>query len=286
MMLAVLVMFWVQLPSLRQLDQQLRVNEGLRGLLKRHTGYGLAFCPGEGELTAAKRLLARMGKVYGEAIGIRPRRVPSRCASPLPMRFTTTSPCASWRASSITTWWSPTRTRGASRDAPESGHWIVSIPSENDHIQIYETDEYRYECWEVDLGGGWRYIQALRFRMKVAVITDEEGNKRVKRHKDKAATVHKAAIITDLPPERAPAVAVAMLFEARWWVENTAFHELAGNWKFDRIYVHDPSLESAPSQTPSPEGEAQMKIRRARCGCLRSWPCWRSTPCRSTSTGT
>lgn len=112
-------------------------------------------------------------------------------------------------------------------------------------MQSYETDEHRYECWEVDLGGGWRYVESLRYKMKVEVIQDKEGQKRVRRRRDAAATVHKAVAITNLAADAAPAVAVAMLFEARWGVENTAFHELAGEWKFDRAYVHDDKAGAA-----------------------------------------
>ncbi len=343
-MLAVLVMFWVKLPSVRQLDQRLRANEGLRGLLKQHTGYGLAFCddtvrdalavanwrslhallhlqgqrgvkqwsarhwkdselaqrlrpihseelaskvviaidghehfcsyetvcdlcrertlkrgketfveryhtvvvahwvgshpslvldvefvrPGEGELTAAKRLLARIGKVYGKAIGI---VLADALYDNQPMRELARKLNYNLVVSH----------RDERREPGRSGERELDrIDPKREHPhQFYETDKYRYECWEVDLGGGWRYVEALRYQMKVVVITDKEGNKRVKRQIDDAASVHKAALITDLAPERAPAVAVAMLFEARWWVENTAFHELSGEWKFDRIYVHD-----------------------------------------------
>ena len=344
MMLAVLVMFWVKLPSLRQLDQRLRANEGLRRLLKRYTGYGYAFCddtvrdafavsdwralqallhlqgqrgikqwgarhwkdgelarrlrpvhsqelaskvviaidghehfcayetvcdlcrvrnlkkgketfveryhtlvvaqwvgshpslaldvefvkPGEGELTAAKRLLARIGKVYGDAIGI---VLADALYDNQPMRELARKLHYNLVVSHRDERREPGRTGERALDRTD--------PKRERPHQFYETDEHRYDCWEVDLGGGWRYIEALRYKMKAVVTTDKEGNKRVKRQKDAEATVHKAAIITDLAPDRAPAVAVAMLFEARWWVENTAFHELSGEWKFDRIYVHD-----------------------------------------------
>jgi hypothetical protein len=44
--------------------------------------------------------------------------------------------------------------------------------------------------------------------------------------------------MTDLPVHEAPAVAVAMIMETRWWIENTGFHEQATPWGLDRPYVH------------------------------------------------
>jgi hypothetical protein len=354
MLLAVLVMFWVKVPSFRQLDQRLRANAGLRSLLERHTGYGLAFCddavrdalaqasyqslhallhlqglrgiknwgarywstsalalrlrpvhaqevaskviiavdghehfcgyqtacdlcrtrtrrvkrrgaivevteryhtivvahwvgthpslvldvefvkPGEGELTAAKRMLARMGKVYGEAIGTVLVDALYDCQ---PMRTLMSKLNYKLVVAHRDETRDPGRTARLALDRTD--------PKRERPMQSYETDEYRYECWEVDLGGGWRYVESLRYKMKVVIIQDKEGNKRVQRRRDAAATVHKAVAITDHTAEAAPAVAVAILFEARWGVENTAFHELAGEWKFDRAYVHDDKAGAA-----------------------------------------
>lgn len=51
-------------------------------------------------------------------------------------------------------------------------------------------------------------------------------------------TVRHRNVVTDLPAERAPALAVSILGETRWWIENTGFHELAGAWSLDRAFVH------------------------------------------------
>lgn len=50
--------------------------------------------------------------------------------------------------------------------------------------------------------------------------------------------VQTGACITDYTPKEVPAVAIALLMETRWWIENTAFHELAGQWSLDRAFVH------------------------------------------------
>jgi len=52
------------------------------------------------------------------------------------------------------------------------------------------------------------------------------------------AGVEKGACVTNLPEAIAPPQAVATLMMERWSQENTGFHELVGQMKLDRAYVH------------------------------------------------
>lgn len=168
--------------------------------------------PKESELTAAYRLAERLGKVYGQQIGTvvvdglytgRPfRKLLHSLAYAIVVRL-------------------KSREDGAHEDP---GWWLDEEAAlQREPSQRYSESGTRtlYETWEVPAGKGLRLIRVHRTR-------------KVGEHKQ----IQDGACITDLPLDPARPVAVALMMETRWWIEDTGFHELAGPMHLDRAFVH------------------------------------------------
>lgn len=168
--------------------------------------------PGEEERGAAKRLVKRLSAVFGRAIGT---LLTDALYDEEPFRKVVRDAGYSMVVRHKDKRREPGRTckarldqRDPGRAKPDRRHWEAST-------------RRRYECWdepELADGTGRRYVEACR--------TDKDGK------------VHKGGCVTDLPQLQAPATAVAMLMETRWWIEDTGYHELAGEWNVDRPFVH------------------------------------------------
>ena len=166
--------------------------------------------PGKGELSAAYHLLERVGRQYGDKIGI--------------VLADALYDCNPWRSlarkhrykmvhAHRDTRRDPGRTARRELDARDRRREKPDITYRD------ASNGNHYAVWEQPISeGSQRYIEAIR--------TGKDG------------TVHKASIITDLPAGSASAVAAVILYETRWWIENSAFHELAGKWSFDHAFVH------------------------------------------------
>jgi transposase len=166
--------------------------------------------PGKGELSTAYKLLERLGRVYGKAIGI--------------VLADALYDCEPWRALAQKQNYRVVHAQKDKRRDP--GHSARRALDRRDperrnpdwtHRDPVAHDVYR--VWEQSIAeGARRYIDATR--------TSRDG------------TVHRVTLVTDLPMEMANAVAVVRLYEVRWWIENTAFHELQGQWALGHAYVH------------------------------------------------
>jgi hypothetical protein len=170
--------------------------------------------PGEGEQAAAYRLVERLEQTYGKAIGT---LVADAAYDGEPFR----------RAAGKAGYTFVIRHKNANIDPGRSLKRAIDRRDRERALpdQIYnETGRRRrYQCWDqTDSDLQLRYIEARRTTRAVRSGKEEE---------------HKGACITNLPKERAPAVAVAMMMETRWTIES-GFHELVGEWTMDRAFVH------------------------------------------------
>jgi len=166
--------------------------------------------PGKGELSTAYKLLERLGQVYGKAIGI--------------VLADALYDCEPWRALARKHNYRVVHAQKDERKDP--GHSARLALERRDRERQNPDWTYTdpsthavYRVWEQPIAeGARRYIDATR--------TSKDG------------TRHRATLVTDLSKESANAVAVVRLYEARWWIENTAFHELQGQWSFGHAYIH------------------------------------------------
>lgn len=168
--------------------------------------------PGENEKVAARRLLPRLKAAYGDRIGI---VVADAMYDDEPFR----------------------------RMVAELGYRSVVVHKDNNHTFAVEAqaalderdpDRLRpdwkhrpdprlaYNVWEQPAGG--------RRLVEVRRTTKERRSAREHRWKSQA--------LTDLPADRASAVAVGIILEERWEIENKGFKQLVEDWKLDRAYVH------------------------------------------------
>lgn len=161
--------------------------------------------PGEGELTAAYRLVERLGQTYGDKIGILTGDGLYDCE---PIRF------LAQQAGYHTV----IRQKREDREPGKSARKSLGQqdPDRERPDRRHREGPRRYACWDVPVDGR-RYVEVHR---RVGDKTQVGG------------------CLTSLPARQAPAIAVAMIMETRWWIENTGFHELSGAWSFDRAFVH------------------------------------------------
>ena len=173
--------------------------------------------PGENELAPALRLIQRLARVYGLEIGT---IVADAFYDVEPFRQAVQKAGYHWlirQKDQRRGTWMLLKRRIDARD-PER-----QVPQQC-HRDPYKRQ--RYDCWyEAECPGSIsrRYVEFRR--------TDASVNCR-------PPELHTGACVTDLPAKDAPAVAVAMMMQARWGEENTGFHELAGEWNLDRAFVH------------------------------------------------
>lgn len=170
--------------------------------------------PGEGELPAAYRLIKRLAKVYGQEIGT---LVGDAAYDGNPFRSLALK----------SNYHFVVRHKNGNIDPGRSAKKEIDKYDPNRTCPKREYRDYdrkqTYACWEhTGPLDGWRYVEARRTRtLKKGTVEVQTG-----------------ACITDYTPKEVPAVAIALLMETRWWIENTAFHELAGQWSLDRAFVH------------------------------------------------
>ena len=168
--------------------------------------------PNEGEQTAAYRLVERLDKEYGQAIGT---LVGDALYDSEPFR----------------------------RVAGKAGYWIVvrqknkqiapgrvlrarlnlrdpdRLQPDGRQVEKHGAGSRSYRCWEEPdpTLGDLRFVEAER-------VTTTKAGKR---------EVQTGACLTTIPAKMAPPVAVAMLMQKRWIIES-GFHELAGGLDLDR----------------------------------------------------
>lgn len=182
--------------------------------------------PGDNELKAAYRLMIKLGRLYGNQIDI---LVADALYDGQPFRALCSKLGYHW----------VTRQKNEGIDPGRSFRNALAKrdPELQDPDSRYlERDSHRsYEVWQ-EASGGYRFVYARR-------TTTPPPNRTVGAGAQKGAearkpAVHQGACMSNLPADTAPAVAVAMVMEARWGIEDTGFHELATAWKLDRPYVH------------------------------------------------
>jgi hypothetical protein len=167
--------------------------------------------PGKGELSTAYKLLARLGQSYGKAIGI--------------VLADALYDCEPWRALARKHDYRVVHAQKDERRDPgrTARRALDTRDPDRKRPDWTYTDQKTgvvYAVWEQPIAeGARRYIDSTR--------TSKDGK-----------TFHRATLVTNLPKEKANAVAVVLLYESRWFIENQAFHELAGRWSFGHAFVH------------------------------------------------
>jgi hypothetical protein len=167
--------------------------------------------PGESEVTAAYRLVERLGRVFGNVIGT---VVADAAHDSEPFR----SACLE------AGFWSVVRHKDEKREpgyalkrALDARHPANRVKPDGWHRD--PTNGNLYEYWlEREPHQGRSYVEVRRTR--------PDGNVMV------------GGLVTDLPLGKVSPMVAAFIMEARWWLENTGFHELSGQFYFDRAFVH------------------------------------------------
>lgn len=161
---------------------------------------------GENELTAVKRLLPRLAEAYGERIGI---IVADALYDTEPFR----------------------------RQVFELGYRSVVVHKTDNHDPA-RTAERNLAARDPDrLRPDVTYRPGPRTCYRV--WEEPAGRRRlVEVRRSGPRGTWKSQAMTDLPPEHAHPVAVGILLEERWDVENTGFKQLVCDWNLDRAYVH------------------------------------------------
>ena len=169
--------------------------------------------PGDNELLAAYRLLIKLGKLYGQALDI---IVADGLYDGEPFRALCRRLGYYW----------VTRQKNELIDPGKAFRKAIDRRDPDrqnpDSRYLERSRQQQYQVWE-ESDIGYRFVWARRIAQSSSLPPAEPFT---------------GACMTSLPADRAPAVAVAMLMETRWAIENTAFHELATAWKLDRPYVH------------------------------------------------
>ena len=182
--------------------------------------------PGDNELKAAYRLMIKLGRLYGQQIDI---LVADALYDGEPFRALCRKLGYHW----------VTRQRNEGIDPGRSFRNALAKRDpelQGPDVRYLERHSHRsYEVWE-EASEGYRFIYARRTTPPPARTVSEGAQQ--KGAEARKPAVHQGACMTNLPADTAPAVAVAMVMEARWGIENTGFHELATAWKLDRPYVH------------------------------------------------
>jgi len=186
--------------------------------------------PGDNELLAAYRLVIRLGKLYGDAIDV---LVADALYDGEPFRTLCRRFGYYWVIRQKNEDINPGkafRQRLKKRDpALERPDWRYAE----------KASGRQYEVWEEREEDGYHYRFVVARRTSPSPKRPPKAPKRGKvPQRSTRPEVHRGACLTDLPADKAPAVAVAMIMETRWAIENTAFHELATAWGLDRQYVH------------------------------------------------
>jgi hypothetical protein len=166
--------------------------------------------PGEGELTAGYRLVARLGAVYGpKLVGVVVADALYDCE---PFR----SVCREEGFRSVV--------RHNREDRPPGSELKRALDRRDPQRRKRDGWHHdpvsgrKYDYWvEQEPFNGRRYVEVTR--------TNPDG------------TVQTGGVVTDLPGH-IPAMVAAIVMETRWEQENTGFHELAGQLSFDRALVH------------------------------------------------
>lgn len=162
--------------------------------------------PGENELTAVKRLLPRLAEVYGDSIGI---VIADAMYDTEPFRRQVFE--LGYRSVVVhkTDNHDPARTaernlaaRDPKRCKPDARH--------------RPDPKTEYRVWD-EPAGGRRLIEVRR---------------------SCNGTEWKSQGMTDLPREHGHPLAIGILIEERWDIENTGFKQLVTDWRLDRAYIH------------------------------------------------
>jgi hypothetical protein len=167
--------------------------------------------PGEGEVTATYRLVKRLGQVYGKVIGT---LVADAAHDHEPFR-------AACREAGF---WSVVRHKDANRQPGgdlkqqlDARHPVLRDKPDGWHRD--RSNGCLYEYWvEREPHQGRSYVEVRRTRSD--------------------GTVMVGGLVTDLPLQTVSPLVAGFMMESRWWIENTGFHELAGQFPFDRAIVH------------------------------------------------
>jgi hypothetical protein len=187
--------------------------------------------PGDNELLAAYRLMIRLGKLYGPLIDV---LTADALYDGEPFRALCRKNGYYWVIRQKNEDIYPGK---AFRHRLEKRDPALQRP---DWKYTERASGRQYEVWEEREVDGYHYRFVLARRTSPPAKRPPKAPARGRKVPalPREPDVHKGACLTDLPAAKAPAVAVAMIMETRWWIEDTGFHELADAWGLDHQYVH------------------------------------------------
>jgi hypothetical protein len=163
--------------------------------------------PGESEWTAGARLIARLHEIYGNRIGI---LVADAFYDHEPFR-------ASAREAGY-----GTVVRHKDKRRQPGGECKARLDKRDPRrelplVRFTGAGGRKYEVWEEEESpDGRRYIEVY--------CPEDPGAG--------------GGCVTSIPKSAAHAAAIGIIMEARWFIENACFHEIAKPWHLDRAFVH------------------------------------------------
>jgi hypothetical protein len=178
--------------------------------------------PGEGELTAAQRLLPRVVQSYGRFFRV-------VLADALFFNAPFFNLCLSLGKEVITGL--KDEDRVLFQDA--LGVFSFSAP------QLWEEPNQKIRAWDAE---GFNSAEGIEVPLRV--LRTEEVITR--RHRNGAGWIRKDEThhwewVTTLPADRLPSRLLWQIGHSRWEIENDLFHTLATHWSLDHCFRHEPN---------------------------------------------
>ncbi len=178
--------------------------------------------PGEGELTAAQRLLARVVANYGRFFHV-------VLADALYFNAPFFNFCLGLGKDVITVL--KDKDRALSQDA--QGVFSLTAP------QLWEEPSQKIQAWDAE-----GFTSAEGIQVPLRVLRTEEVITRRHRHGHswiQQTKTHHWEWVTTLPANRLNAHLLWQIGHARWEIENDLFHTLATYWSLDHCFKHEPT---------------------------------------------
>jgi hypothetical protein len=200
-----------------------------RGVIFYLVGFGRALPldvemlrPGEGELTAAQRLLPRVVESYGRFFRV-------VLADALFFNAPFFNLCLGLRKEVITV----LKDEGRALFQDALGVFSFTEP------QVWEERNQKIRAWD-DEG----FTSAEGIKVPLRVLRTEEIITR--RHRDREGWIQKHEAhhwewVTTLPADRVSSYHLWQIGHSRWEIENDLFHTLATYWSLDHCFRHEPT---------------------------------------------
>jgi len=178
--------------------------------------------PGEGELTAAHRLLPRVVRTYGRLFGV-------VLGDALYFNAPFFNLCIGLGKDVITV------LKGEDRVLFQDAQGVFSLTAP----QVWEEPNQKIQAWDAD---GFTSAEEIQVPLRV-LRTEEVITRRHRRQQGwvQEKETHHWEWVTTLPIVRLSTHLLWQIGHGRWEIENNLFHTLATYWSLDHCFKHEPT---------------------------------------------